>query len=263
MGIWYSEAMGHAAKNIFRAWLKIWAPPGTKSPPTPALAQAGTPPGTTGGVEPAGLSKPTQACLSKRTGKNSRQLHASAICFQGRSKRFRKPFQGSWQQLSQLHAPAKCFLRRSRLPFARRQTPQTGKPRRRPFQGNNSRSACPSHAFLKCFLRRSRLPFAHLQTPQTPQTPPQAFPRQQLSQHMPQPCVSKGVQGCRLPALKPLNRPAGTLVQGNHFRSYQPGVFYGVRGCRLPALIPRKPRKARRRPFQGNNSRSTCLRMRF
>ena len=61
------------------------------------------------------------------------------------------------------------------------------------------------HSPAKCFLRRSRLPFAR---PQTPQTPLQVFPRQQLSQHMPQPCVSKGVQSCRLPALKPLNRPA-------------------------------------------------------
>ena len=53
----------------------------------------------------------------------------------------------------------------------------------------------------------------------------------------PQPCVSKGVQGCRLPALKPLNsKPSRRPVQGNHFRSYmpQPAVFYGVRGCRLP-----------------------------
>ena len=32
-----------------------------------------------------------------------------------------------------------------------------------------------------------------------------------------------------------------------------------MRGCRLPALKPRKPRKPRHRPFQGNNSRSTCL----
>ena len=119
-----------------------------------------------------------------------------------------------------------------------------------------------------CFLRRSRLPFGR---PQKPQTPPQAY--------MPQPCVSKGVQGCRLPAFKLLNRPAslskattfaatgpshvfftafetavwppakasnpstGLHVQGNHFRSYrpQPCVFYGVPDCRLAARKSPKP----------------------
>ena len=110
-----------------------------------------------------------------------------------------------------------------------------------------------------CFLRRSRLPFGR---PQTFQTPPQAY--------MPQPCVSRGVQGC-----KP--------VQGNHFRCYRPQtcVFYGVgdcrlaapqtpqtppqaympqpcvskgvQGCRLPAF---KLLKSARKPVQGNHFRS-------
>ena len=87
--------------------------------------------------------------------------------------------------------------------------------------GNSQTSpqACPRQPLSQlqapamCFLRRSRLPFGR---PQTFQTPPQAY--------MPQPCVSRGVQGC-----KP--------VQGNHFRNYrpQPCVFYGVRDCRLAA----------------------------
>ena len=34
---------------------------------------------------------------------------------------------------------------------------------------------------------------------QTPQTLPQAFPRQQLSQHMPQPCVSKAFKAAVCP----------------------------------------------------------------
>ena len=52
-------------------------------PPTPALAKAGAAPGTTGGVEPAGLSKPTQACLSKRTGKNSCSYMPQPSVFKG------------------------------------------------------------------------------------------------------------------------------------------------------------------------------------
>ena len=118
------------------------------------------------------------------------------------------------------------------------------------------------------------------------QTLPQAFPRQ-LSQPQPQPSVFKGVQDCRLPALKPF-KPLRKPFQGNsrsytpqlcsrafklspfarpqtpqcfkpfrkpfqgNSRSYtpQPSVFKGVQDCRLPALKPFKPF---RRPFQGNS----------
>ena len=66
-----------------------------------------------------------------------------------------------------------------------------------------------------CFLRRSRLPFGR---PQKPQTPPQAY--------MPQPCVCKGVQSCRLPAFKLLNRPA-SLSKATTFAATGPShVFF-------------------------------------
>ena len=68
------------------------------------------------------------------------------------------------RQLSQLQAPAISFLRDSRLPFARPQTPQT------------------PQTLLQTFLATSRKPFHRSYTPQTMlQTLPQAFPRQ-LSQ---------------------------------------------------------------------------------
>ena len=52
----------------------------------------------------------------------------------------------------------------------------------------------------------------------------------------------KGVQGCRLPALKPLkpskpSKPSASLSP----QPPRPSVFKGVQGCRLPALKPSKP----------------------
>ena len=79
-----------------------------------------------------------------------------------------------------------------------------------------------------CFLRRSRLPFGR---PQKPQTPPQAY--------MPQPCVSKGVQSCRLPAFKLLNRPA-SLSKATTFQLQAPAMCF-LRRSRLPFGRPQKP----------------------
>ena len=88
---------------------------------------------------------------------------------------------------------------------------------------------CPSQVFFTAFE-------AAVCPPSNPANPAATFPRQQPSQHMPQPCVSKG-------------------------RSYMPRshVFYRVQGCRLPAVKPRKPRKPCCMLFQGNKSRSYML----
>ena len=96
------------------------------------------------------------------------------------------------------------------------------KPVRRPFAGHKSRRYMLDFLFTgsESNVRHGR------SRSQTAQTPLQASPRQQLSQHMPQPCVSKGVQGCRLPALKPLNRPAGPS-KGTTFAATGPShVFF-------------------------------------
>ena len=101
-----------------------------------------------------------------------------------------------------------------------------------------SQATGPSHLFLMC----SSLPLARLQVPQTL---PQALARQLFSySYSPQPSVFKGVQACRLPALKCFRRPC----QGNS-PSYrpQPSVFKGIQGGRLPALT------CFRRPCQGNS----------
>ena len=122
-------------------------------------------------------------------------------------------------------------------------------------------ATCLSHLFSRAF-----------------KTLPQAFPRQQLSQHMPQPCVSKGVQGCRLPALKPLNPPAG-LSKPTTFAATCPSqVFFSAfeaaiglskattlaahasamrfeRRSRLP-FARFETFKPSRRPVQGNHFRS-------
>ena len=76
------------------------------------------------------------------------------------------------------------------------------------------------------------------------------------SQDRPRPTVFKGVQGCRLPGLKPLKRsgPAGKPsvqqqpgpqpLQFNKFqRLARPTVFQSLQGYRLPALKASKPSK--------------------
>ena len=253
-------------------------------PPTPALAQAGAAPGTTGGVEPAGLSKPTQACLSKRAGKT-----LAATCFKGvPNASANLSMAAGNNSRSYMPQPGVFYgVRSCRLPPLKPRKPR--KPSRRPFQGNNSRSTCLSPCVsngvqgcrlpaLKPLNRSAGLSKA---TTFAATGPSQVFftafeaavcpPSNPANPANPAAGLSKATtlaahasamrfkRRSRLPFARfETSKPSLRPVQGNHFRSYrpQPGVFYGVRSCRLPPLKPRKPRC---RPFQGNNSRSTCL----
>ena len=101
------------------------------------------------------------------------------------------------------------------------------KPSRRPFSGG------------------SRLPFAR---PQTLQTLPQASKATTLTATCPCHLFFRGFKTAVCPASNPPNPSAG--LQGNNSYSYMPlpSVFQGVQGCRLPALKPPKP--CRRPPRQ-------------
>ena len=225
---------------------------------------------------PAGLSKATTLAATCYMLQPSVFNGVQGCCLPAFKpiKPVRRPFQGNNFRSYMLHAPAILFSRRSKLPFARLQTPLTF-PQAFPRQQlSQLHATCSSHLFLRAFkaavrppsnpsnpsagpprqqlsqlhaymlqpsLWRSRLPFARLQTPQTL---PQAFPRQQLSQ-LHATCSShlflKGVQGCRSPAFKPPNPPAGlskaTTLAATCYM-LQPSVFKGVQGCRSPAFKP-------------------------
>ena len=165
---------------------------------------------------------------------------------------------GLSQQVSQLHATCSSHLvlRAFKAAVCRLWNPSYTAPQPCPRQPLSQ-----PHAPARSFLRRSKLPFARRQTPQTPQTPLQnpahpPNPAAGLSQatslaatcYMLQPSIFKGVQGCCLPALKPLIHRTATLSKATTFAATCPSqVFvYGVRSCRLPAVKPRKPRC---RPF--------------
>ena len=111
-----------------------------KNPPTPALAQAGAAPGTTGGVEPAGL--PSQL---KRAFPRELATTFAATCLSHLfSRAFKTLPQAFPRQLATTLAatcPSQVFfnvvygVRSCRLP-----TLKPHKPRCRPFQANKSRS---------------------------------------------------------------------------------------------------------------------------
>ena len=112
----------------------------------------------------------------------------------------------------------------------------------------------PSHLFLRAF-KPAVCPPSNPSNPSNPPASRRPFQGNSRS-YSPQPSVFKGVQACRLPALKPFKpfKPSRRPFQGNS-RSYtpQPSVFKGVQACRLPALKPFKPFKPSRRPCQGNS----------
>ena len=163
-----------------------------------------------------------------------------------RSKPLRRPPR---QQLLQLHAPAICFsratcpchlfFRGSRLPFARPQTLQTLP------QASKATTLIQLHTPAICFSGGSRLPFAR---PQTLQTPPQASKATTLTATCPCHLFFKGFKTAVCPASKAPNLSAG--LQGNNSYSYMPlpSVFRGVQDCRLLALKRSKP--LRRPPRQ-------------
>ena len=137
------------------------------------------------------------------------------------------------RQLSQLHAPAICFRGRSRLPFARLQTPKT-RQTLQTLQTLQQASSNNSHLFLRAFKPAVCLPSnafkpfkpfnlpAHLSKATLAATrPSQRFklfrrPFQGNSRsYTPQPSVLKGVQDCRLPVFKPLKpfrKPPATIA---------------------------------------------------
>ena len=162
------------------------------------------------------------------------------------SKRFRRPPR---QQLLQLlHAPAICFSGGSRLPFARRQTPQTLPTLPQASKATTLTATCPCHLFFRGF--KTAVCLASI--PPNASNPPAGLQGNNSYSYMPLPSVFQGVQDCRLPALKPPNAsnpPAG--LQGNNSYSYYmplPSVFQGVQDCRLPALKPPKRFQPSRRP---------------
>ena len=143
-------------------------------------------------------------------------------------KRSRRPPR---QQLLQLHAPAICFSRGSRLPFARPQTPQTLPTLPRASKATTLTATCPCHLFFRGF-QTAVCP---------PSNPPNASAGLQGSySYMPLPSFFRGVQDCRLPALKPRNNSYSYMPL--------PSVFQGVQDCRLPGLQPPKRCQPSRRP---------------
>ena len=162
------------------------------------------------------------------------------------SKRFRRPPR---QQLLQLlHAPAICFSGGSRLPFARRQTPQMLPTLPQASKATTLTATCPCHLFF----RGLKTAVCLASIPPNASNPPAGLQGNNSYSYMPLPSVFQGVQDCRLPALKPPNAsnpPAG--LQGNNSYSYYmplPSVFQGVQDCRLPALKPPKRFQPSRRP---------------
>ena len=147
----------------------------------------------------------------------------------------------------------------SRLPFARPQTPQTLPTLPQASKATTlTATTCPCHLFFRGF-KTAVCP------PSNPPNPSNASAGLQgnnsYSYYMPLPSVFRGVQDCRLPALKPpkrfqrsrrppsaSNAPAG--LQGNNSYSYMPlpSLFQGVQNCRLPALKTPKPFQRSRRP---------------
>ena len=228
-------------------------------PPTPAFAKAGAAPGTTGGVELGSLVASKAHAFPRQ---QLCQLHAPAIymllpnsytymplpsVFQDvqdcrlpglkPSKRFRRPPR---QQLLQLlHAPAICFSGGSRLPFARRQTPQTLPTLPQASKATTLTATCPCHLFFRGF--KTAVCLASI--PQTLPTLPQASKATTLTATCPCHLFFRGFKTAVCPPSNPPNAsnpPAG--LQGNNSYSYMPlpSVFQGVQDCRLPALKPPK-----------------------
>ena len=107
----------------------------------------------------------------------------------------------------------------------------------------HGRSAGPGFRPWGCFWRRAKLPFTRRQTPQTPQTcetSPQTFPRPQVSQVDAIHFLFTGSES---------NGRHGRSVQHTPLRARE-AVFDGVQGCRLPAVKPLKPVKPLRSPFR-------------
>ena len=153
------------------------------------------------------------------------------------SKRLRRPPR---QQLLQLlHAPAICFSGGSRLPFARRQTPQTLPTLPQASKATTLTATCPCHLFFRGF--KTAVCLASI--PPNASNPPAGLQGNNSYSYMPLPSVFQGVQDCRLPALKPPKRfqpsrrpPRQQLLQLLH----APAICFSG-GSRLPFARPQTP----------------------
>ena len=151
--------------------------------------------------------------------------------------------------LTAIHASAICFSRGSRLPFARRQTPQTLPNASAGLQGNNSYSYMPLPSVFQ-EVQDCRLPA--LKPPKRFQ-PSRRPPRQQLLQlHAAAICFSGG---SRLPFARPHQTPQTlpTLPQASKATTLTATCpchpfFRGFKTAVCPPSNPLKPPKRFRRP---------------
>ena len=92
-------------------------------------------------------------------------------------------------------------------------------------------ATCPCHLFFRGF-KTAVCPASN------PPNPSAGLQGNNSYSYMPLPSVFQGVQGCRLPGLKPpkpFRRPPRQQLL------HLPSVFQGVQDCRLPGLKPPKP----------------------
>ena len=108
-------------------------------------------------------------------------------------QRFRRPPR---QQPLQLHAPAICFSGGSKLPFARRQTPQTRRTLPQASKATTLTTPCPCHLFFRGF-KTAVCPASNRPNASA------GLQGNNSYSYMPLPSVFQGVQDCRLPGLKP------------------------------------------------------------
>ena len=145
-------------------------------------------------------------------------------------KRFEPSRRPPRQQLLQLHVPAICFSGRSRLPFARPQTPQTLRTLPQASKATTLTATCPCHLFFRTFKTAVCLPNSYTYMPQD-------------------------VQDCRLPGLKPSKRfrrpPRQQLLQLLH----APAICFSG-GSRLPFARPQTPQTL---PTLPQTSKATTL----
>ena len=156
----------------------------------------------------------------------------------------RPPSRPPKQQLLQLqlHAPAICFSGGSRLPFARPQTPQTlqtlPQASKQASKATTLTATCPCHLFFRRFKTAvcppSNLPNAS--------NPPAGLQGNNSYSYMPLPSVFKGVQDCRLPALKPPKRfqPSRRPPRQQLLQLHAPAICFSW-GSRLPFAWPQTP----------------------
>ena len=151
------------------------------------------------------------------------------------SKRFQPSRRPPRQQLLQLHAPAICFSGGSRLPFARRQTPQTLPTLPQASKATTLAATCPCHLFFRWFKTAVCPP----SNPPNASNPPAGLQGNNSYSYTPLPSVFQGVQDCRLPGLKPPTRfqPSRRPPRQQLLQLHAPAICFSG-GSRLPFARP-------------------------